>query len=223
MFEENSREASTSQQAGSLLNRPEAFLPLFAQHLSNDFFFFTQNTDGVIQFVSGSTARMLSLESTDMVGRRIEDFLADDPQNERLREGCWRRMQVGQMANCRCVVNDGRGVMVPLKMWNVMVGQNGNPIGIVGLAMIDRQNASAGVDPDSPEVRRILELEQTLTDSERAVVDLVVDGQMNKAMARILGVAVRTIEARRARAMSKLQVRSLPELVKVWMIAKSAK
>ena len=57
----------------------------------------------------------------------------------------------------------------------------------------------------------------SLTPVEFQVIDMVVDGNMNKTMALTLGVAVRTIESRRARAMAKLETKTLSELVQSWV------
>ena len=53
----------------------------------------------------------------------------------------------------------------------------------------------------------------TLTPRERLVFELVVRGNTNKQIARVLGGAERTIKAHRQRVMEKMQVRSVAELV----------
>ena len=50
---------------------------------------------------------------------------------------------------------------------------------------------------------------------EQAVLDLVVASKPNKIIADILGISIKTVELHRANMMSKLGVRSLPELMKV--------
>jgi two-component system response regulator FixJ len=52
-----------------------------------------------------------------------------------------------------------------------------------------------------------------LTAREREVLELVVTGKSNKLMAAELQVGIKTVEAHRAKIMSKLQVHSLAELV----------
>jgi FixJ family two-component response regulator len=54
-----------------------------------------------------------------------------------------------------------------------------------------------------------------LTPRERAVLDLVVQGQMNKQIAYALGTTERTIKAHRHQVMAKVGVRSLAELVSI--------
>lgn len=53
-----------------------------------------------------------------------------------------------------------------------------------------------------------------LSQAERRVLDLVVEGHPNKKIAATLEVSRRAVEDRRARLMQKLRVENLPELVK---------
>jgi FixJ family two-component response regulator len=52
-----------------------------------------------------------------------------------------------------------------------------------------------------------------LTPRERQVFDLIVRGNTNKAIGRVLGCTERTVKAHRHRVMEKMQVRTLAELV----------
>jgi two-component system response regulator FixJ len=58
-----------------------------------------------------------------------------------------------------------------------------------------------------------------LTPREREVMDLLVAGLSNKAIAGELGASPRTVEVHRARVMEKLDVHSLPELVRLVLAA----
>ena len=55
----------------------------------------------------------------------------------------------------------------------------------------------------------------TLTPREREVLPLVVAGKMNKQIAARLGTAEKTVKVHRARVMSKLNARTLPDLVRL--------
>jgi len=59
----------------------------------------------------------------------------------------------------------------------------------------------------------------TLTPREREVLDLLVTGLPNKAIANTLGASPRTIEVHRARIFEKLQAHSLPDLVRLVLAA----
>src|SRR5689334_20173997 len=62
---------------------------------------------------------------------------------------------------------------------------------------------------------------ETLTEREREVMDLMVLGKQNKAIAQDLGVSPRTIEIHRARVMEKMDVQSVAELVRMMLDIKS--
>jgi FixJ family two-component response regulator len=66
----------------------------------------------------------------------------------------------------------------------------------------------------SHEQRRDLRMRVTkLTPRERDVFELVVAGRLNKQIAAELGMAERTVKAHRAQVMTKMQAKSLAELV----------
>lgn len=54
-----------------------------------------------------------------------------------------------------------------------------------------------------------------LTPREQEVMKLMVGGKMNKEIAAALDVSIRTVEVHRSKVMQKMQVQSLPELVRV--------
>jgi FixJ family two-component response regulator len=56
---------------------------------------------------------------------------------------------------------------------------------------------------------------ERLTSAERAVLDLIVAGKPNKAIAQRLDVSLRTIENRRRDVLQKLEVESVAELVRL--------
>ncbi|MEX0641309.1 MAG: PAS domain S-box protein [Pirellulales bacterium] len=58
-----------------------------------------------------------------------------------------------------------------------------------------------------------------LTDRERDVLHLVVAGDANKIIARKLDLSIKTIEKHRSSLMKKLHIRSVPELVKLALLA----
>lgn len=58
-----------------------------------------------------------------------------------------------------------------------------------------------------------------LTSGEHEVLKMLMDGSANREIADSLGVSVRAIEVRRAKLMKKMKARSLPELVRLVLIA----
>lgn len=61
-----------------------------------------------------------------------------------------------------------------------------------------------------------------LTSREREVVQLLTEGKVNKQVATELDISVRTVEAHRANIMKKLQVKTLPELVRLVLLGNDA-
>lgn len=70
-----------------------------------------------------------------------------------------------------------------------------------------RQRLAARVEDASREARLA-----TLTEREREVLALVVEGHYNKVIADRLGIAMRTVEVHRARILEKMGVRTAVEL-----------
>jgi len=77
---------------------------------------------------------------------------------------------------------------------------------------IERNRLALRASAEVDEIRLRL---ATLTAREREVLALVVSGRMNKQVAAELGTAEKTIKAHRGRVMTKMQVRSLAELVRL--------
>ena len=67
----------------------------------------------------------------------------------------------------------------------------------------------------SAQLEEIARRLQTLTTREREVMNLVVAGASNKAVATQLGISPRTVEVYRKRVMEKMQARTLPDLVRI--------
>lgn len=56
----------------------------------------------------------------------------------------------------------------------------------------------------------------TLSEREREVMALILDGQLNKQIADRLGIATRTVEVHRARVLQKTGARNSVELARIW-------
>ncbi len=65
--------------------------------------------------------------------------------------------------------------------------------------------------------QRVEERLALLSEGERAVLNLILEGKLNKEIATELGLSNRTVEDRRARLMKKMGARSVAELVRLAM------
>lgn len=82
-------------------------------------------------------------------------------------------------------------------------------------ALVDAIRAALATARNGGAVGAMGECLGKLSPRERQVLDLVVASKPNKIIADILGISIKTVELHRANMMSKLGVRSLPELMKV--------
>jgi len=77
------------------------------------------------------------------------------------------------------------------------------------------------LDHDAESVRQQLQSEEItarlgqLTPREKQVLKLVVDGDQNKHIARVLGISPRTVEIHRSRVMEKTKARNLSHLIRM--------
>jgi FixJ family two-component response regulator len=62
----------------------------------------------------------------------------------------------------------------------------------------------------------------SLTPREKEVMNLVVTGRHNREIAEALGISARTVEVHKARMMAKLRVDSIPDLVRLSLLGRTA-
>ncbi len=101
-----------------------------------------------------------------------------------------------------------QGALLRLDVSETAITSEGHVIGFVGF--IKRAEHTETSHPADIEIddRELMQRAASLSSVERQVAELVVDGHMNKRMANLLAVAIRTIETRRARVMSKMRAKS---------------
>jgi two-component system response regulator FixJ len=83
---------------------------------------------------------------------------------------------------------------------------------------MSRRNETAANDAASADVRARL---AALSTRERQVLDGLISGSANKVIAQELGISPRTVEVYRANVMTKMQARSLSELVRMTLLGGS--
>lgn len=84
-------------------------------------------------------------------------------------------------------------------------------LGAIKRALVRRARLRA----DREERMRLVERLNRLTSREREVFEMVVTGMMNKQIASALGTTVHTVKVHRGRVMTKMEARSLSELVRM--------
>jgi len=82
-------------------------------------------------------------------------------------------------------------------------------------AIRDALDRDAARQREALERARVRERLDRLTAREREVLELVAAGRHNREIAAVLGISPRTVEVYKARMMEKLQVRRLPDVVRL--------
>nr|WP_114649968.1 response regulator transcription factor [Pseudothauera hydrothermalis] len=82
-------------------------------------------------------------------------------------------------------------------------------LGLIEQCLTTEREQRAKRRQEADTARRLAQL----TQREREVLDLIVVGKLNKQIADVLGISIKTVEVHRARVMEKMGVHSLAELV----------
>ena len=83
----------------------------------------------------------------------------------------------------------------------------------IRLAALEERPASVKAIPSGTPNPKLA----VLTRREKQVLELVVAGKFNKTIADVLGISTKTVELHRSSLMGKLGVRTVPDLVKVFL------
>jgi DNA-binding CsgD family transcriptional regulator len=189
-----------------------AIFPILAAAIQDEIAFFSHDMTGNAVYVSKSAERVFNHNTSQWRTRPFWDFLSDAPENASIRS--WKDSLESDAIGRNCEIVDRSGNRLKLKCWRVHVLADGVPVGVAGIV---RRLNDCGQAKDCAEDIELLERAKKLTEVEKEVVEMVIDGMMNKEMAAKLNVAIRTIESRRSRAMAKLQTKSISELVQAWV------
>ncbi len=202
-----------------LLVQPSLFLAILAESLQDDIVFFTHDMSGILTYLSPSAERVLNQDPRAFIRKPISDVLTDNPCNDSFKGfgvDSATSPESGFLPSPRVEIRDSNGNQHQLEYWKTTMLREGRPVGVSGiLRRVDSSTPRGG--PRLRNFQQMLDRARTLSEGERQVIDRVVQGEMNKKIANDLKLAERTIEARRQRAMQKLQAKTIPELVWIWM------
>lgn len=207
-----------SKKAEELLTEQVGVLSLLASGPGAEFVFFTYDIENKIRYLSESSWKVFQIRPENW---RLQSF------HSRLTDHKWNTshvhaaesFDVDRIHRSKCEFRDDFGVGVKIDLWRRPVHLDGKIIGVVGMA---KRYIEIGMDGSSqplvaPSVVR--ERIASLTRAEREVIDLVIAGELNKSIAVKLDIAIRTVESRRSKAMSKMGVDRLADLVRIWFTA----
>lgn len=207
--------------SGFTLMHPTQFMHILAEAIQDELAFFSHGMDGILSYLSKSAESVLQLSPNLAMNRPIHELLTDNPCNDELRSLALNPSQptIATSGTCEFLGFGENAAPVKLKYWRTHVLNQGSPIGFSGiLRRLDGSPIPSQI-PDAGTAELISRVE-TLTAVEFQVIEMVVDGHMNKESAAQLNVAVRTIESRRSRAMAKLKTNGLSDLVQTWVLVR---
>jgi DNA-binding CsgD family transcriptional regulator len=205
-----------NQFAIRILTQPSLFVVDFVKSENAPFAVFTRDPFGHFLFLSPSARRILDRTSDELLQSSLFEFLSDATCNQKIRT-LWTPQSSEENNSFTIELLGNQGSVLRIDVTETAVVSESHVIGFVGF-MKRSDHSETGQLPDFEiDDRELMQRAASLSNVERQVAELVVDGHMNKRMANLLGVAVRTIETRRARVMSKMRAKSLPQLVQMWL------
>lgn len=184
------------------------------ESFASPYFFFANNPDQQVLYVSPSVQEILGYSPSDLIGRKYTDFLPPgDRLNHDIPEMHRRRYQGDEHHFALRVVSNAAGQIRILKVQTCgQVDANGQVIASHGIA----EDVTDEYMKQSEANERLHELhciESQLSDRERTVLQLVVNGRPNKAIAKQISITERAVEMVRARLVKKFNVESTAQLV----------
>ena len=218
-FSSNSGQDNETQ---ALLAGPGNWLPQLGSGDGAEFFFYTHDLQRVLRYLSESAWAVCKVRAEDWLNKSLHPIFTDHQWNQTLVRPD-SELEPGRVHRLKVEVLDFAGNRVKLEVWRRLILQNEIPIGVVGMA---RQFPPSRLSQFSPsesllgkanptEIRRRM---ATLTSREFQVIELVVQGELNKSIAKKLDIAMRTVEARRSKAMAKLEAQRLTDLIRYWIL-----
>jgi PAS domain S-box-containing protein len=198
------------------------FLLNFIDSIGQDIVFYMLDASGNFTFVSNSVQTVLGYTAPILLGKHISENLTEAFCNDGIRSNSWKLKSDQKMHSSQLEMRDKSGLPTPLRYWQTTIFDAANPIGVSGMFQRLTNSEPLTISTDwTPQEHQLMSRVASLSQVEREVVQMACDGHMNKSMASLLNVAVRTIESRRSRAMIKLGAKSISDLVQVWLTVRN--
>ena len=204
------RTAELTAKNEQLRQSQERYLSVIQDHLE---FIIRWRDDGIRTFVNDSYCAHCQAESNELIGSSFMSSIVEDDKVE------LRQKLATLTAESPVVVHEHRTAAPDGRIaWEHWTHRAlFNPQG----QLVEYQSIGSDVterrrrDEQAQAWTNASNLLRALTDREHDVMRLVVAGDANKVVARKLGLSIKTIEKHRGSLMKKLQVRSVPELVRL--------
>lgn len=211
--------SSSNQSAAALdaLRQPYHLLPLLFESAQFEWMVFTLDLDRNLITLSDSAWAISKIDFKRWRGRCVDGLLTNHAWNEDFKKDIDLALQPDRIQKVFCEIWNDEGSVLQLEVHRRSIFSQGMPIGVIGIA----KRVVASQSQESDEMVTRSDPSSThpfncLSPGELSVIELVIEGELNKSIAAKLGIAMRTVEMRRSKAMQKLSVKSLSEMVKLW-------
>jgi PAS domain S-box-containing protein len=176
--------------------------------------------DGVRTFVNDSYCRSRQATREELLGRSFMPGIVEEDREVLRRRMAQRTPEDPVIFYEHRVVNPDGTVIWEHWSSRALFDQEGELIEYqsVGSNVTERRKRE---QQDQERAMAAAQL-RALSERELDVMRLVVSGDANKVIARKLGLSIKTIEKHRSSLMKKLSVRSVPELVRLAVLAEEA-
>lgn len=205
--------------ATPILAQPSLFVSDIFKSENAAFAIFTRDLFGRFQFLGASAKKILDRSQNELLETSIFKFLSESSCNQKIRS-LWSPQSREENSSFSIEILGNHGNLIRLDVVETAVLSENRIIGFVGFIKRSDQPEASRLPDFEFDDRELMQRVASLSAVERQVAELVVDGQMNKRIANLLKVAIRTIETRRARVMSKMRAKSLPQLVQMWLLVR---
>ncbi|MCC9600364.1 LuxR C-terminal-related transcriptional regulator [Stieleria sp. JC731] len=186
-----------------------------ATDFTDPYFFFANRGRTELTYVSPSIERVLGYNPTTIVGASYVDFLvSDDPLNDDVEECQNTDLSGGRTIHALRSVFDQSGRRRVLSVNTVGVCER--PAGPVVRRHSIARDVTESVESHRQLMMRLHSLDRAarqLSSQERDVAERIMQGKMNRDIARELKISDRTVERRRAAIMKHLGAATVSEMV----------
>jgi PAS domain S-box-containing protein len=203
------RTAELTAKNEQLRQSQERYLSVIQDHLE---FIVRWRDNGVRTFVNDSYCAHCQAAPAELIGTSFMSSIVEEDMDE------LREKLAAVSVEKPVVVHEhrtiARGGNIVWERWThrALYNPSGNLIEFqsVGCDVTERRKRDEHANERAEAVRKL----RALSDREYDVMRHVVAGDANKVVARRLGLSIKTIEKHRSSLMKKLQIRSVPELVR---------
>lgn len=165
---------------------------------------------------------MSGFSASDVLLKPIQNVLSESTANSHFLKNIVRERSSDDTEALMCDLRSAHGGTVSVSFSVQTIYSEIEILGYSCLGTLLRQhNGSSMAAPyllrSNEDPQQILDRWNSLGASEQELIMLIVNGVQNKVAASRMGVAIRTIESRRSSSMKKLGVRSVADLVRIYL------